>query len=170
MGGVLGDPGVLGDTETGDSIGDDSGMRDGGDGVACGHGSSGPNMDGLRMRLRRMGFDFVVSFGSAFSSAFCFIMTLGTGMGAADVDSETDVAAVSTLAVENSLSLSDELEEALAKIALRPDSRFFAKSLCTELVVVICDAANWERDCRACGSEDAMSDHEGSLVRGFFAR
>lgn len=171
MEGVLGDAvtGDAWDTATGDSMGDDSGIRDGGDGVACGHGSSGPNIEGLRMRLRRMGFGFVAVFGSSFCFALGF--ALGRGTGAAGVESETDVAAVSTLAVENSLSLSEELEEAFDSAkAVRPDSRFLARSLCADDVVVICDGATRERSCRACGSEDAMCDHEGSLVRGFFAR
>lgn len=154
--------GVLGDGDTGDPayMGDDSGMRDGGAGVACGHGSSGPNMDGLRMRLRRTGFDFV--------SSFCCKLGLGLGLGlsAAGVERETDVAAVSTLAVESSLSLSDETDEVLeSEVALRPDSLgscFLA--LCAEFV--ICDDA--KRGCRASGG--AMCDHDGSRVRGFFAR
>lgn len=56
--------GVLGDRDEGDVVymGDDSGMRDGGAGVACGHGSSAPNKDGLRSRLLRVDFDFVSSF------------------------------------------------------------------------------------------------------------
>lgn len=126
--GVLGDregavAGDERDTATGDPIGDDSGIRDGGDGVACGHGSSGPNIEGLRMRLRRMGFGFVITFISSVSFGLGF--TFGAGTGKAGVESETVVAAVSTLAVENSLSLSDELEEALgSEKVLRPDSRF----------------------------------------------
>ncbi|KAG2144579.1 hypothetical protein DEU56DRAFT_790426 [Suillus clintonianus] len=50
-----------------------------------------------------------------------------------------------------------------------PDSRFLVRSLCTELAVVICDAANRERSCRA-RAWDARSNHKGSLVWGFFAR
>lgn len=169
--GVLGDAvtGDARDAATGDPIGDDRGIREGGDGVACGHGSSGPNIEGLRMRLRRMGFGFAVIFGSSFS--FGLSLAFGTDTGKAGVESETVVAAVSTLAVENSLSLSDELEEAWgSEKALRPDSRFLAKSLCTDDVVVICVDAEIGSVCRACGSEDTVSDHEGSLVRGFFAR
>jgi len=89
-------------------------MRDGGAGVACGHGSSGPNIDGLRPRLRRAGFGFVSSFWTC---------TPGSRLRAAGMESETDVAAVSTLAVDNSLSLSDELEEVLEpEAALSLDS------------------------------------------------
>lgn len=170
MEGVFGDAvtGDARDTATGDPMGDDTGIRDGGDGVACGHGSSGPNIEGFRMRLRRMGFGFVV-FGSSFSFALGF--ALGTDTGEAGVESETVVAAVSTLAVENSLSLSDELEEALgSEKTLRPDSRFLVRSLCTDDVVVICVDAKTGRICCVCASEDAINDHEGSLVRGFFAR
>lgn len=106
-------------------MGDDSGIRDGGDGVACGHGSSGPNIEGFRMRLRRMGFGFVIISGSSFSFGLGF--AFGTDTGKAGVESETVVAAVSTLDVESSLSLSDELEEAVgSEKALRPDSRFLA--------------------------------------------
>jgi hypothetical protein len=82
------------------------------------------------------------------------------------VESEIDVAAVSTLAVESSLSLSDELEEVLEPgAALRTNSlnsRFLG--LCTGSV--ICDDA--KRGCLASG--DAMCDQDGSRVRGFFAR
>jgi hypothetical protein len=151
-------------------MGDDSGIRDGGDGVACGHGSSGPNIEGFLTRLRRMGFGFiVVVFGSSFSFALGF--AFGTDTGKTGVESETVVAAVSTLAVENSLSLSDELEEASgSEKALRPDSRFLVRSLCIDDVVVICVDAKTGRVCCLCTSEDAFNDHEGSLVRGFFAR
>jgi hypothetical protein len=149
--------GVLGDGGSGDAVymGDDSGMRDGGAGVACGHGSSGPNIDGSRARLRRTDCNFV--------SSFCTGM-LGLRLADAGVESETDVAAVSTLTVENSLSLSDELEEVLEReVALclgSLGSRIF------DLYSVICDGA--KRGCRASGG--AMSDHDGSRVRGFFAR
>lgn len=171
--GVLGDAvtGDARDTATGDPMGDDSGIREGGDGVACGHGSSGPNIEGLRMRLRRMGFGFAVIFGSSFSFGLSFAFGTDTDTGRAGVESETVVAAVSTLAVENSLSLSDELEEAWgSEKVLRPDWRFLAKSLCTGDVVVICVDAKNGSACRAFASEDTVSDHEGSLVRGFFAR
>lgn len=114
-----------------------------------------------------MGFAFVVVFGSSVS----FGLDFAFGTGKAGVESETVVAAVSTLAVEKSLSLSDELEEALGSDkALRPDSRFLARSLCTDDGVVICVDAKTGSVCRACASEDAIRDHEGSLVRGFFAR
>jgi hypothetical protein len=45
---------VLGDGGEEDAayMGDDRGIRDGGAGVACGHGSSGPNIDVLRAKLR----------------------------------------------------------------------------------------------------------------------
>lgn len=130
LGDIEGEPGdaVMGDARdiaTGDAIGDDSGIRDGGDGVACGHGSSGPNIEGFRIRLRRMGFGFVIIFGPSFSVGLGF--AFGTDTGKAGVESETVVAAVSTLAVESSLSLSDELEEAVgSEKALRPGSHFFA--------------------------------------------
>lgn len=61
------------------------------------------------MRLRQTGFSFVFSSSFSFGLSFAF----STDAGKADADSETVVAAVSTLAIENSLSLSDELEEAL---------------------------------------------------------
>jgi hypothetical protein len=118
-----------------------------------------------------MSFGFVVIFGSSFSFGLGFAFDTDTDAGKADVESEAVVAAVSTLAVENSLSLSDELEEAWgSEKAHRPDSRFLAKSLCTDDVVVICVDAKTGSVCRACASEDAVSDHEGSLIRGFFAR
>jgi hypothetical protein len=116
-----------------------------------------------------MGFGLAVIFDSSFSFDLSF--AFGTDTGKAGVESEMVVAAVSTLAVENSLSLSDELEEAWgSEKALRPDSRFLAKSLCTDDVVVICVDAKTGSVRHACGSEDTVSDHEGSLVRGFFAR
>lgn len=150
--------GVLGDGGSGDAVymGDDNGMRGGGAGVACGHGSSGPNIDGLRARLRRTDCNFVSSFWTG--------GILGLRLADAGVESETDVATVSTLTVENSLSLSDELEEVLERevaLCLRSlGSRIF------DLYSVICDGA--KRGCRASGG--AMSDHDGSRVRGFFAR
>lgn len=117
-----------------------------------------------------MDFDFVVIFSST-SFGLDFAFGTDTDTGNTGVESETVVAAVSTLAVENSLSLSDELEEAWdSEKAPRTDSRFLAKSLCTDGVVVICVDAKTGRVCRACASEDVFSDHEGSLVRGFFAR
>lgn len=141
--------GVLGDTGTVDGdaayIGDDSGIRDGGDGVACGHGSSGPNMEGLRKRFRRMGFgsSFCLCCELVFVSCFGFglVMIMDLGASKAEVESEAVVAAVSTLAVENSLSLSDE-DEILDE--LRPESlgsRFLALCADDVVVVVICDGA-----------------------------
>jgi len=154
-GGVEGVPGDGGEGDV--YMGDDSGMRDGGAGVACGHGSSGPNIDGLRARWRRTGIGFVSSFWSC---------TLGLRLGAAEMESETDVAAVSTLEVENSLSLSDELEHVLeSEVALFLD-RFGSRVLILCAGSVICDDA--KRGCRASG--DAICDQDGSRVRSFFAR
>ncbi|KAG1725244.1 hypothetical protein EDB19DRAFT_1833861 [Suillus lakei] len=65
------------DTATRDPMGDDSRIRDGGDGIACGHGSS---MFGAEHQ--GMGFDFVVVFSSSFS--FGEGLMLGRDMEKAD--------------------------------------------------------------------------------------
>ncbi|KAG1816527.1 uncharacterized protein BJ212DRAFT_1299771 [Suillus subaureus] len=102
-------------------MGDDSGIREGGDGVACGHRNSGPNIE----RLRLMGFGFVVAFSSSISFGFGFAFNMDTSK--VGVESETVVAAISTPAGENFLLLSDELEKALgSEKALCPGSRFSA--------------------------------------------
>ncbi|KAG2034416.1 histidine phosphatase superfamily [Suillus americanus] len=82
--------------------------------VAYGQRSSGPNIERFRTRLQRVGFGSVV-LGSSNSFGLCFAFSRVTGK--AGVESETVVAEVSTLAVENQLSLSDELEEALGMFA-----------------------------------------------------
>lgn len=71
--GILGDAvtGNAKDTVTEGPIGDDSGIRDGGDGVACEHESSGPDIEGFCTRLQQMDFGSIIS-GPFFSFALGF--------------------------------------------------------------------------------------------------
>ncbi|KAG1728681.1 hypothetical protein EDB19DRAFT_1746185 [Suillus lakei] len=106
-------------------MGDYSVIRDGGDGVACGQGSSM-----FSAEHKGMGFSFVVVFGSSFSFSEVLVLDKDTGrqVWRAQLFRHSPL--------KNSSSLADELEEALdAEIVLCLYLHFLAISLCAEDVV-----------------------------------